>query len=47
MCPAAPAYQAEIKDLLEHIVDQGVNAIYIDQMGAGRPVLCFDPTHGH
>ena len=47
MCPAAPAYQAEIKALFEHIVDQGVNAIYIDQMGAGRPVLCFDPTHGH
>jgi hypothetical protein len=47
MCPAAAAYQAEIGALFEHIVVQGVNAIYIDQMGAGRPVLCFDPTHGH
>lgn len=47
MCPAAPAYQAEIEALFEHIADQGVQAIYIDQMGAGTPVLCFDATHGH
>ncbi len=47
MCPAAPAYQANRGALLEYMANQGIGVIYMDQMGAGEPVLCFDPTHGH
>lgn len=48
MCPATKLWQDKVNEICEGLInDVGVNAIYLDQIGAARPKLCFDPTHGH
>ncbi|MBN2449099.1 MAG: hypothetical protein JXR77_01840 [Lentisphaeria bacterium] len=48
MCPATPLWQQRVRDLCLRLIEEcGVNAIYLDQIGAAQPRLCFDPTHGH
>jgi len=48
MCPYTRFWQdtvtANVKQLVAGL---GVNAVYIDQIAAAPPCLCFDPTHGH
>ncbi|MFQ6096134.1 MAG: DUF6259 domain-containing protein, partial [Armatimonadota bacterium] len=48
MCPYTPFWQDVIADVVRRLIEEcGVNAIYIDQIGAAGPKLCFDPAHGH
>ena len=46
-CPYSPIYQRKIQELCQALIDMGVNAIYVDQIGQIAPAPCFDPTHGH
>jgi len=47
MCPAAAPFQEKIRKILSDMADLGVDAIYLDQMAAALPYVCFDPNHGH
>ncbi|HOM83160.1 MAG TPA: DUF6259 domain-containing protein [Armatimonadota bacterium] len=48
MCPATKLWQEKVNEIVGRLIREcGVNAIYLDQIGAARPQLCFDPTHGH
>ncbi|MBC7329601.1 hypothetical protein H5T88_04500 [bacterium] len=48
MCPATKFWQDKINSIVERLIKEcGVNAIYIDQIGAAGSVLCFDKYHGH
>jgi len=48
MCPYTEYWQQRINGVVERLVSEcGVNAVYLDQIGAAGPHLCFDPTHGH
>jgi len=48
MCAATPLWQAKVQDICQRLMDEcGVNAIYLDQIGAAKPAPCYDPTHGH
>jgi len=47
MCPAAKGWQLWMKDLCTRLMGYGFSAIYHDQVAAGKPIFCFDPSHGH
>lgn len=47
MCPATRYWQQTMQDVSRRLVEEGVNAIYYDQIAAAEPYLCFDPSHGH
>lgn len=48
MCPYSKFWQDKINEIVERLIKEcGVNAIYIDQIGAAGSVLCFDKNHGH
>ena len=48
MCPATALWQEKVNEIANRLIGEcGVNAIYLDQIGAARPRRCFDPTHGH
>ncbi|MBC7238461.1 MAG: hypothetical protein H5T69_21680, partial [Chloroflexi bacterium] len=48
MCPYTKFWQDKVNEIVERLVKEcGVNAIYIDQIGAAGSVLCFDKNHGH
>lgn len=48
MCPTSPAYRRKLMAAFETLVEQyGVHGVYIDQIGAAAPVLCYNPAHGH
>lgn len=48
MCPTTALWQDTVADICHRLIDEcGVNAIYLDQIGAARPAPCFDPGHGH
>jgi hypothetical protein len=48
MCPSTPLWQRTITDLVLRLMDDdGVRAVYVDQVAAARPRLCFDPNHDH
>ncbi|MGC8842386.1 MAG: DUF6259 domain-containing protein [bacterium] len=48
MCPATKFWQDKINEIVERLIKEcGVNAIYIDQIGAAGAVLCFDKSHNH
>jgi len=48
MCPYTPFWQDKVAGNVEQLVaGLGVNAVYIDQISAGPPYLCFDKSHGH
>ena len=47
-CPGTPLWQAKIREICSRLMNEcGVNGIYLDQIGAASPALCFDPKHGH
>ena len=46
-CPSRPELLTLLTQNLNIAVEAGINAIYNDQLAAGRPHLCFDKTHGH
>lgn len=48
MCPSTPLWQKTMQDLvLQLMKENGVRAVYADQVAAARPRLCFDPDHKH
>jgi len=48
MCPATSAWSRKIRDIVTKLAGEyGVHGIYLDQIGAAAPKLCFDPAHGH
>ncbi len=47
MCPGAPYWQKRVGRIIHDTLGLGVRGVYLDQIAAARPRLCFDPTHGH
>ncbi|MCC7353638.1 MAG: hypothetical protein IT330_07745 [Anaerolineae bacterium] len=48
MCPKTPYWQNKIASIVEELVGEyGVDGVYIDQIGAAAPKLCFNPAHPH
>ena len=47
-CPFTQLWQDKVNEIIHGLIhDCGVNAVYLDQIGAAAPRLCFDPSHGH
>jgi len=48
MCCYTKFWQNKVTQIVERLAKEvGVNAVYIDQIAAASPVLCFDKSHGH
>lgn len=48
MCPATPLWQSKVQEICHRLIAEcGVNAIYLDQIGAAAPAACYDASHGH
>jgi Domain of unknown function (DUF6259) len=48
MCPATRLWQKRVHDTVLRLMNEcGVKAVYIDQVAAAAPTLCFDSSHGH
>jgi len=49
MCPATPLWQGKVQEIVLKLTgtEVGVRAVYIDQIAAASPRLCFDGSHGH
>lgn len=48
MCPTTELWQNKVHEIVMRLFGEyGVNAVYIDQVAAAPPVLCFDASHGH
>ncbi len=48
MCPATELWQDRVRSICSRLFDEyHVDSVYIDQISAMSPKLCFDRTHGH
>ncbi|MCL2743199.1 MAG: DUF6259 domain-containing protein [Planctomycetaceae bacterium] len=58
MCPASDVWKNKQSELIKRLTgapdgkddnegNMGVKAVYVDQVAAAKPELCFDKTHGH
>ncbi len=48
MCPTTELWQSTVRGIVLRLFNEyGVKAVYIDQVAAAAPRLCFDPAHGH
>lgn len=48
MCPTTKLWQDKIREIVLRLMNEcGTRGVYIDQIAAAKPVLCFDRTHGH
>jgi hypothetical protein len=48
MCSTSPIWQDRVRGIvLALLKDYGTSAVYMDQVAAAHPPLCFDKTHGH
>ncbi|MEA1950297.1 MAG: DUF6259 domain-containing protein, partial [Planctomycetota bacterium] len=48
MCPTTRLWQDKISQVVLRLMkDCGTRGVYIDQIAAATPVLCFDRSHGH
>ncbi len=48
MCPSTALWQSRVKEIVLRLMNEcGVKGVYIDQIAAAQPTLCFDKTHGH
>src|SRR3989338_222465 len=48
MCPSAPYWQQTMTRVVTRLAqDYKVDGVYLDQISASTPSLCFDPTHAH
>lgn len=48
MCPTTQLWQDKVREIVLRLFNEfGVNAVYIDQVAAASPALCFDKAHGH
>lgn len=48
MCPTTELWQKTVRDIVLKLMNEcGVKGVYIDQVAAAKPRLCFDRSHGH
>jgi hypothetical protein len=49
MCPTTALWQQKVKEIVLRLMSDevGVDGVYIDQIAAAAPRLCFDKSHGH
>jgi hypothetical protein len=48
MCPSTSLWQGRVRDLVLRLFNEcGVSGVYIDQIAAASPRLCFDASHAH
>ncbi|MCX6905378.1 MAG: DUF6259 domain-containing protein, partial [Verrucomicrobia bacterium] len=48
MCPGTELWQERIRQIVLRLMNEcGVKGVYIDQIAAAQPTLCFDKSHGH
>lgn len=48
MCSATAFWQDKVTEIVARLgAEVGMNAVYIDQIAAAGPPLCFDASHGH
>ena len=48
MCPSTDLWQSRVGAIVERLHNEyGLSGVYIDQVAAASPKLCFDTTHGH
>ena len=48
MCPGTPLWQDTVRRIVLRLINEcGVRGVYIDQVAAAQPQLCFDASHGH
>ena len=48
MCPTTSLWQNRVGGIVGRLFGEyGLDGVYIDQIAAASPKLCFDPTHGH
>lgn len=49
MCPATRLWQETVQGIVKRLVgpECNVDGVYIDQVAAARPRMCYDPGHGH
>lgn len=48
MCPTTELWRNTLKQIVLRLMNEcGVQAVYMDQIAAAKPVLCFDADHGH
>jgi len=48
MCPATALWQDKVAEIVGRLFGEcGVRSVYIDQVAAAKPQLCFDADHGH
>ncbi|MFI5379025.1 MAG: DUF6259 domain-containing protein [Tepidisphaerales bacterium] len=48
MCPSTELWQTRVRQIVLRLMNEcGVRSVYIDQIAAAQPTLCFDKSHGH
>jgi hypothetical protein len=48
MCPTTKLWQDTVKGLVQRILKEiKTDGVYIDQIGASWPYVCYNPKHGH
>jgi hypothetical protein len=48
MCPTTEIWRKKQREIVGRLMNEcGVKAVYIDQVAAASPQLCFDRSHGH
>ncbi|MGE5531780.1 MAG: DUF6259 domain-containing protein, partial [Bacteroidota bacterium] len=48
MCTGPAFWQDKVNEIVMKLVgEEGVDAVYIDQVAAAKAVLCYDKSHGH
>lgn len=48
MCPTTELWRTKVRDTVLRLMNEcGVKGVYIDQVAAAAPPLCFDKSHGH
>jgi hypothetical protein len=49
MCPTTKLWQDKVQEIVLRLTgpEFNVDGVYIDQIGAATPRLCFDASHGH
>lgn len=48
MCPTTELWRKTMHDIVVRLTGEcGVKGVYLDQIAAAKPELCFDRTHGH
>jgi len=47
MCPGTEHWKGELSQIVSHLVESGLDGVYIDQVASAPPKACFSASHGH